>query len=578
MNETFEERSNDFKDLSKNGFAPDRFTDLPGIVNDFIKTNSLSKVYVVDIGNSKWAEGFEHFTDDIVSVEVPPCDLVILRDILQVLPIDDAKKALQNAVKNARYSLINYSSNITQNIPKCKINKWRYRPLNVLIEPFNLPIPARTFEEGNGRFSGVWEQSQKREEKTLIDFVSVGEIDLDFIRALEAQDYPLNLINCHFINSTFATNYSHNNKFASWNVKTIELSDVDDFLQSRISLSYKAKISHLAHFSPKVRLNSESLSRLISLDKDLVSPQIPGSDHYKIENGVVAEISDNYVLKMSAPNARYYGVNENKVINLSNSIKEKYVDSSYSYVQADIVQADIVQADIYTQQDTPVPSQPVMTQQMIPITGDVLKQLIQGNIGGFDTMKFFREQKTHQPHIDNFITYKGIFTNEEITRIFENAKNLPVESGTVGPREIHTQIRKSNIRWIPNNPTNGWLYEKISQIFVEANKKMWNYHLTGLTEMIQLTEYSEDDQGFYDYHMDSGYVASHRKLSITIQLSDPEYSGGDLQFLVVKDPLTAEKTKGSAIVFPSYMIHRVLPVTKGKRYSLVCWCSGPPMI
>ena len=78
---------------------------------------------------------------------------------------------------------------------------------------------------------------------------------------------------------------------------------------------------------------------------------------------------------------------------------------------------------------------------------------------------------------------------------------------------------------------------------------------------------------------DVGGTINYRKLSITVQLSDPsDYEGGDLQFLITREPVTAKREKGNAIVFPSFMIHQVKPVTKGVRYSLVCWCSGPAFV
>ena len=66
-----------------------------------------------------------------------------------------------------------------------------------------------------------------------------------------------------------------------------------------------------------------------------------------------------------------------------------------------------------------------------------------------------------------------------------------------------------------------------------------------------------------------------RKLSMTIVLNN-DYEGGEFQFFNYKDQLIKEK-KGTVIVFPSYMVHRVRPVTKGTRYSLVVWFCGEPL-
>ena len=65
--------------------------------------------------------------------------------------------------------------------------------------------------------------------------------------------------------------------------------------------------------------------------------------------------------------------------------------------------------------------------------------------------------------------------------------------------------------------------------------------------------------------------------SIVVQLTDPsEYEGGDLEILTTENPFWAAKEKGSCILFPSFCLHKVHPVTKGLRNSLVLWVSGPP--
>jgi PKHD-type hydroxylase len=91
-----------------------------------------------------------------------------------------------------------------------------------------------------------------------------------------------------------------------------------------------------------------------------------------------------------------------------------------------------------------------------------------------------------------------------------------------------------------------------------------------------LTRYSDGD--FFNWHLDFGAgEISARKLSMTIQLSDPdEYEGGDLQFMINEKIVTAPREKGTLIIFPSFMIHRVTPIIRGTRQSIVGWVSGPP--
>ncbi len=112
----------------------------------------------------------------------------------------------------------------------------------------------------------------------------------------------------------------------------------------------------------------------------------------------------------------------------------------------------------------------------------------------------------------------------------------------------------------------------------------WNYEITA-SESSQLTRYGEE--GFYTWHLDG--IGSHRevnnepnnkflhnntrKLSMSIILND-DFEGGD--FEIRSDPATPKLPKGSVIVFPSFIEHRVAPIIKGTRYSLVAWFVGPP--
>lgn len=94
-------------------------------------------------------------------------------------------------------------------------------------------------------------------------------------------------------------------------------------------------------------------------------------------------------------------------------------------------------------------------------------------------------------------------------------------------------------------------------------------------DAVQLAKYEEGD--FYDWHMDIGpQQAGNRKLSMTVQLSSPEsYEGGDLELSSsATEGHIASREIGSVTVFPSFTRHRITPVRKGTRYSLVVWCSG----
>ena len=98
----------------------------------------------------------------------------------------------------------------------------------------------------------------------------------------------------------------------------------------------------------------------------------------------------------------------------------------------------------------------------------------------------------------------------------------------------------------------------------------------GLNEGFQFTNY-EAPSGKYGKHVDRGINTPVRKLSMSIQLTDPkEYEGGELKLYDGEDNQAnvMDKTQGTLILFPSYVLHEVMPVTKGERNSLVTWVTG----
>jgi PKHD-type hydroxylase len=148
---------------------------------------------------------------------------------------------------------------------------------------------------------------------------------------------------------------------------------------------------------------------------------------------------------------------------------------------------------------------------------------------------------------------------------------------------IDKTYRDSRIHWIPKTDEWNWLYSKIYTIANKANEATWHFDIRYMNEKIQYTEYDASYAGKYDWHVDFATVdfgsgfSSQRKVAIVVQLSEPdEYEGGELQFYINREPTTAPKEKGTIICFPTYFLHRVTPVTKGKRRSLVLWTSGPP--
>jgi PKHD-type hydroxylase len=134
--------------------------------------------------------------------------------------------------------------------------------------------------------------------------------------------------------------------------------------------------------------------------------------------------------------------------------------------------------------------------------------------------------------------------------------------------------RRTKVHWIP--PTDE-LNSILMNAITEENELRYGFELSGTSEKVQYTVYTSEEQGHYDWHIDA-MKPLKRKLSAVVQLSDPsEYEGGELQIQNGGIHIV-EKKKGTCVVFPSWMSHRVTPVTKGVRRSLVVWVEGPPFI
>jgi PKHD-type hydroxylase len=174
---------------------------------------------------------------------------------------------------------------------------------------------------------------------------------------------------------------------------------------------------------------------------------------------------------------------------------------------------------------------------------------------------------------------EGLFTPPEIKEILSWKDILIEKPATVGTSyTVIEEVRKSNVRWIEPKFENEWLFDRIEDIFKQMNDQYFHLNINGFDNM-QLTEYSadENEEGYYHSHVDSGTNNTGRKLSMTIQLTDPKkYEGGDFYLYPTSlNPVAVVKNIGAVTVFRSNIIHEVTPVTKGTRDSLVIWAQGP---
>ena len=141
---------------------------------------------------------------------------------------------------------------------------------------------------------------------------------------------------------------------------------------------------------------------------------------------------------------------------------------------------------------------------------------------------------------------------------------------------VDTKKRTTTISWIPFKEMTD-MYAQIEATMQATNLNHFGFENMKLTEPAQFTEYPKG--GFYDWHMDLDVNGTHeppiRKISMTILLSDPtSFKGGQLEFM--EKNKVPDLKQGQAIFFASFIRHRVAPITKGIRRSLVMWFGGTP--
>lgn len=197
--------------------------------------------------------------------------------------------------------------------------------------------------------------------------------------------------------------------------------------------------------------------------------------------------------------------------------------------------------------------------------------------------------------------FTGVLSNKFCDEIINHAKRHKtqiaktdeINKDNLSKKELTRlrKIRHSDVVWLDDQ----WIYKEIHPYVHEANKAAnWNFDWDW-SETCQFTEYKKNQ--FYNWHADSNIESYNnpnnlnfhnkiRKLSVTCSLTDPiNYKGGELQFYFnnSSDPKKGKIVscleilpRGSIVVFPSFVSHRVMPVKKGIRHSLVMWNIGYP--
>lgn len=192
------------------------------------------------------------------------------------------------------------------------------------------------------------------------------------------------------------------------------------------------------------------------------------------------------------------------------------------------------------------------------------------------------------PEVESAVCYRGAFTPEECDQIVEMGELIAFSQGgfakgTVG-EDAQGGMQDSNVRdtdivWLHPNRDNEWVHHKLSHLLGHINHDKFQVDLTSF-DGFQFSKYEVG--GHYHWHIDvmnrPPNAALHRKLSVVLALTDPEeYDGGEL--LLNRSgsqdhPDAMKPNKGDVIVFYSFVPHKVAPVTRGVRQTLVTWAMG----
>lgn len=170
-----------------------------------------------------------------------------------------------------------------------------------------------------------------------------------------------------------------------------------------------------------------------------------------------------------------------------------------------------------------------------------------------------------------------VFADHELDSVIRIGEQIELDRASTGGG-TNPKVRDSFVAFLYPNDVTGWIFDKMSQAIVQMNDQFFGFDLTCMEQGLQFTRYCAPGE-HYDWHIDRGGQFGTRKLSVTMQLSNSDdYEGGDLELWFggsEEDIMKADRTRGLMTFFPSWVMHRVAPVTKGVRYSLVCWVSGP---
>lgn len=176
----------------------------------------------------------------------------------------------------------------------------------------------------------------------------------------------------------------------------------------------------------------------------------------------------------------------------------------------------------------------------------------------------------------------GGLTAEQVDHFLAAVDVSKMSDGRISPaadRRVDPSIRSSGVQWIGVEEAGQAFFSHLFTLASVANRERgWDFVLAGMAAKIQATRYAALGMQHYTWHMDWGPGPTrNRKITAVVHLSDPAgYSGGRLQLTNGRVPVVADHAPGTVTVFPSFIMHRVTPMSVGVRFSAVAWVLGPP--
>ncbi|WP_334185589.1 2OG-Fe(II) oxygenase [Novosphingobium sp.] len=176
--------------------------------------------------------------------------------------------------------------------------------------------------------------------------------------------------------------------------------------------------------------------------------------------------------------------------------------------------------------------------------------------------------------------WTNAFTDVECDAIVKRAEGYAEQDATIGfSGNLRSDLgyRTSTVRWLDAAREKD-IVSRIMDFVRPSNRNNFGVEIEAPFEL-QFTEYRATNKGHYDWHQDVWLESMRpyaRKLSVVVQLSHAEdYKGGEFEFFGIAHPAEKFAPRGSVLIFPSFLQHRVLPVLDGTRRSLVTWVEGP---